>query len=398
VPSFGADGRGNTGGVNASDLLVIGSGPAGISAAESFREHDANGSIVILTDDPDHPYERPPLSKDYLRGETDEVAMHDAQWFAERRIELRHVGRVDGIGVTARTVSVGGQDMRYRSLVLACGSGPTPMPIPGGDKPLQLRSLADAARLREAGRAADSAVVIGAGFIGCEAAASLAMRGVNTTVVAPDAAPQITRLGPDAGARLRGLLEDAGVRYVGDVAVRAIDDGAVHLDNGVTIDTDLILAATGVTPRIDLAKRASLAIEDGRIVVGADMRTSVDGIYAAGDVALTFNTTADRHVAVEHWQDAMDQGAVAGANAAGASAQWDSVPGFWSTIGDATIKYHAWGDGYERCRMLDRNTGFTVWYESGGTAVGVLTYNADDDYDQGEKLIAGGRPAPVPMT
>ncbi|CNI33999.1 NAD(P)H-nitrite reductase [Mycobacterium tuberculosis] len=120
-------------------------------------------------------------------------------------------------------------------------------------------------------------------------------------------------------------------------------------------------------------------------------------MYAAGDVALAHHDVAGRPLAVEHWQDATDQGAVAGACAAGQHAKWDTVPGFWTSIGDATVKYHAWGDGYERSRMLAHPDGFTVWYEAGGAVVGVLTYNADADYDLGERLITEHRPAPVPM-
>jgi NADPH-dependent 2,4-dienoyl-CoA reductase/sulfur reductase-like enzyme len=136
-------------------------------------------------------------------------------------------------------------------------------------------------------------------------------------------------------------------------------------------------------------------MKESRIVVGADMRTSAPDVYAAGDVAFAYNTASRRHLAVEHWQDAMDHGAVAGAQASGGHATWHAVPGFWSTIGDATVKYHAWGDGFDSSRVMDRDDGFTVWYEADGKAVGVLTCNADDDYDLGEKLIAAGRPAPV---
>ncbi len=150
----------------------------------------------------------------------------------------------------------------------------------------------------------------------------------------------------------------------------------------------------GVKPSSDLAE-AGLKVDQSRIVVGADMATSVDGVYAAGEVALAYNTTARRHLAVEHWQDAVDQGAIAGAGAAGRRETWDGVPGFWTTIGEATVKYHAWGDGYQCSRLVDRDDGFTVWYESEGTAVGVLAYSADDDYDSGEHLIEESKPAPL---
>lgn len=380
--------------MNAPGLIVIGSGPAGVSAAATFRQHNDQLPVHIITADPDLPYARPPLSKEFLRGETDDVALHPDTWFADRSIELVYGAIVEGIDLAERSVIAGGVHHRYQALVLACGASPAPLPVPGGETALQLRSLADAARLRQAGARADSAVVIGAGFIGCEAAASLSLRGVAVTLVAPEAAPQIQRLGPEAAERLVGLLGEVGVRFVGGVAVEAID-GGVRLDNGVTINTDLVLAATGVRPQSGLAEAAGLDVRQSRIVVGPDMATSADDVYAAGDVALAFNATAGRHLAVEHWQDAADQGAVAGAGVAGRSAKWEAVPGFWTTIGHATVKYHAWGDGYQHSRLLQRENGFTVWYEANGATVGVLTCNADEDYDLGQDLIAQSKPAPA---
>jgi 3-phenylpropionate/trans-cinnamate dioxygenase ferredoxin reductase component len=375
-------------------IVVVGSGPAGVSAAEAFRRQHAEPAVRILTADPALPYIRPPLSKEFLRGDTDDVGLHPAEWYDERNIELVHV-RVDGIDIGGRFVTAGGQRHPYRALILASGSAPTPLPVPGGEHAYQLRSLADAERLRSAKDNADSAVVIGAGFIGCEAAASLAMRGVSVTLVAPSASPQEKRLGREAGERLRGLVTATGARYVGGVSVEALSEGAVRLDNGVTIDCDFVLAATGVHPQIDLAEAAGLEVEESRVVVGADMRASAPDVFAAGDVALAFNPTAGRRIAIEHWQDADDQGAIAGDVAAGVESEWDGVPGFWTTIGDATVKYHAWGDGYDRVRLLDHDEGFTAWYERDGATVGVLTCNADDDYDLGESLIKEARPLPV---
>jgi 3-phenylpropionate/trans-cinnamate dioxygenase ferredoxin reductase component len=376
-------------------VIVIGSGPAGVSAAEAFRNYDGARSVRILTEDPDLPYERPPLSKDYLRGDTDDVSLHPPQWFRERAIEVVHGVSLQRIDIAGRRVIAGGSAIPYSELVLACGASPTPLPVPGGDGALQLRSLADAGRLRQAATQASSAVVVGAGFIGCEAAASLASQGISVTLVAPEAAPQQKRLGSEAGEQMLELLRAADVRYVGKVAVESIDGRRVVLDNGTTLDTDLVLAATGVTPNSDAAQEAGLKMKDSRVVTSADMRTSAEGVYAAGDVAWAFNATAGRNVAVEHWQDAIDQGAVAGAAMAGQSVKWDAVPGFWSTIGESTIKYHAWGDGYQNSRLVKHDDGFTVWYVTDNAVVGVLTCNADDDYDLGETLITTGRPAPV---
>jgi 3-phenylpropionate/trans-cinnamate dioxygenase ferredoxin reductase component len=378
-------------------VIVVGSGPAGTAAAESFREHNADAPVRMISADIDPPYARPPLSKEFLRGETDDVDLHPAQWFGEREIQLTFGAPIDRLDLAEHAVYVGDQRHVYDALILACGSAPATPAFPGGERALLLRSLADATALRKAADAADSAVVIGSGFIGCEAAASLAVRGIAVTLVAPEQLPQQKRLGDAAAERLRDLVTLAGARHAGGATVQEITGAGVRLDSGVTIDCDLVLAATGVTPQSRIAADAGLQTRNSRIVVGADMETSAPGVYAAGDVALAYHDVAGRHLAIEHWQDATDQGAIAGANAAGQTMKWDGVPGFWTTIGDATLKYHAWGDGYERSRMLEHADGFTVWYESGDALVGVLTYNADDDYDLGERLIAERRPAPVPM-
>jgi 3-phenylpropionate/trans-cinnamate dioxygenase ferredoxin reductase component len=384
--------------VTQSGVIIVGSGPAGVAAAESLREHDTRVPVRILTADTDLPYARPPLSKEYLRGHTDDVALHPAQWFGDRAIELVTSAPVDRLDLTQHALYVGDQRHTFDTLILACGAAPQAPPIPGGERAQLLRSLADATALRNAAATAASAVVIGSGFIGCEAAASLALRGVPVTLVAPEPLPQEKRLGSRAAERLRDMVAAAGARHVGGVAVEEITDAGVRLDNGVTIDCDLVLAATGVAPQSRIAAEAGLAVRDTRVVVGSDMTTSAPDVYAAGDVALARHEIAGRHLAIEHWQDATDQGAIAGACAAGWPTKWVGVPGFWTSIGEATVKYHAWGDGYERCELRDHHGGgFTVWYESGDAVVGVLAYNADDDYELGEQLIAERRPAPFPI-
>ena len=167
------------------------------------------------------------------------------------------------------------------------------------------------------------------------------------------------------------------------------------MTSGETLEADLILAATGVRPNTELAGLAGVPMQDSRIVADEDLSTGLPQVYAAGDVALAFNTGAGRRLPIEHWQDAEDQGKVAGATAAGDDAAWSGVPGFWTTIGDTTVKYHAWGDGYQDSRMVEHGDGFTVWYEADGAVVAVLTCNADDDYDLGGELIQAGKPAPL---
>jgi len=311
-------------------LVIIGSGPAGLSAAESFRERNRDDPVLMLTANPALPYQRPPLSKDFLRGaaEAGDAELHPAEWFADNAVEVVRSQPVDAIDVTQHLVMSRGSSYPYRWLVVTTGALPSPIPVPGGDNALQLRSLADATALREAASGADAAVVIGAGFIGCEAAASLAMRGVATTLVAPDPVPQAKRLGREAGERITALLTEVGVDYLAGVEVTEIGSRGVHLDNGTSIGCDLVLAATGVAPQADVAAQAGISTRDGRIAVDAGMQTSADNVWAAGDVALAQNSLAGRRIAVEHWQDAIDQGVVAGAAAAGEPGEWDGVPGF----------------------------------------------------------------------
>ncbi len=346
----------------------------------------------VLTADTEPPYQRPPLSKDFLRGDTDNAAMD-----ISRPFETTLKARVDEIDVDRRVVTASGLRYEYDRLVIASGASPQPLPVPGGEKALSLRSFDDATRLRDAATSAKTAVVIGAGFIGCEAAASLAIRGLSVTLIAPDEVPQRKRLGEDAGVRLRRLVEATGARFAGNARVASISDGTVQLEDGTTVAADLVLAATGVKPNAALAESAGITLQNGRIPVGPDMRTAVDGVWAAGDVAFAVNVDAGRALAVEHWGDAMDQGEVAGSSAAGDEAKWTGVPGFWTTIGDTDVKYHAWGDGYQNSRLIERDGGFTVWYESDGAVVAVLTCNADDDYEAGEELITAGKPPPVDM-
>jgi len=161
------------------------------------------------------------------------------------------------------------------------------------------------------------------------------------------------------------------------------------MNDGETLHTDLVLVAGGVSPNGELAASAGLTMDDGRIVVDASMRSSQVDVLAAGDVARAHNATAGRSLTVEHWADAESMGAVAGTVAAGTRAEWDSVPGFWSQIGDHTLKYAAWGDGFDQVHAIDHgHDTFTVWYTRDDVVVGVLTHQADDDYDHGRDLIA----------
>ncbi|MFS0899094.1 NAD(P)/FAD-dependent oxidoreductase [Mycolicibacterium litorale] len=374
-----------------SGLIAVGSGPAGLSAAAAFRERHPNLRVQILTADPAMPYAKPPLSKDFLCGRDHHVDLHTPGWFDRRRLELVRGITVDHIDLDAReVVTRGGRRYPYWNLVLAPGATPVPLDVPGAGNALQLRSLADAVTIRMTALHARTAVVIGGGLIGCEAAACLAGNGIVTTVVAGEPVPLQRRFGLDAGERIAKLLSDCGVRFLGPARVVEVRDDGVTLGDGGALDGDLVVAATGVRPDARLAESAGIRTHGGRIVVNERMHTSAPNVYAAGDVALAYNVAAGRPIPTEHWRDAADQGEIAGTSAAGHPTAWAKVPSFQCAIGEARLKYRGWGLPYERARLVDHRDGFTVWYESGGEVVGVLSLNADEDYRSAADLLGHG--------
>lgn len=382
-------------------LLVIGSGPAGVHAAAAYLEAGGPGPVCLVSADQDQPYQRPPLSKSVLAGEEQaEVTPILEDEAASARIDLRLGTRIDALDTDRRRVRTDdGQELAYERLILATGSEPTA--LPGADPDAQvytLRSLEHGRRLTHAVDDARSAVVVGSGFIGCEAAASLATRGVQTTLVTPEPIPQADRLGGWVGVRIAEWLTSAGVELRTGVHVEGVESpGRVELDDESFIEADLVLAAIGVTQSRPFLLGSGLLIEDGRLVVDETLRTSDARVWAAGDVARAQHAVVDRALSVEHWGDAITMGRLAGGNAAahgpgdtGESESWSDPPGFWSEIGEHTLKYSAWGDGFEEVRVVEHAEGaFTVWYaDTAGELVGVLTHECDDDYERGAELLA----------
>jgi 3-phenylpropionate/trans-cinnamate dioxygenase ferredoxin reductase subunit len=379
-------------------LVVIGSGPAGVSAARAYREAGGSGDVRLLTADTDPPYERPPLSKGFLRGETDDIGLESEEFFTAHDISVSLGDPVVELG-DHRVRTAAGQEHAFTRCVLATGAEPARPDIPGADHAdvRVLRSAKSSRELKKAAADARSAIVVGAGFIGCEAAVSLTRLGVQVTVVCPEDVPQEGRLGRDAGIRILRWLKAEGVSVLRGTTLESIEAGhRIRSDLVPVLDAGLVLLATGIRPRSTLAEKAGLKIEQGRIRTDDRLRTSADDVFAAGDVAFADNAAAGRPLAVEHWGEGLAMGAIAGRNAAGGSEAWADVPGFWSEIGDRVLKYAAWGDGFDHARLVEHDDGaFTVWYERDGAAVGVLTHEADDDYDRGEELIRKGEPAPA---
>jgi NADPH-dependent 2,4-dienoyl-CoA reductase/sulfur reductase-like enzyme len=365
-------------------LAIVGGGPAALSAARAYRKAGGTGAVTLFTPEPDPPYMRPALSKEFLRGETDDVALENGSFYADHGIDLRHGVRVTALDPQLRTLTLDDSEtLGYETCVLATGAEPAR--ITDDASVLILRSLQSARELRARAEHARSAIVVGSGFIGCEAAASLAMRGLDVTLMSDEPVPQAARLGEQAGGRIAGWLEEQGVTLKLGEAVESVED----------LQADLVLTALGIRPNAAVAANAGIETDDGRVVADERMRTSAAGVLAAGDVVLAHNGAAGRRLPVEHWGEALAHGEVAGRTAAGADATWAQAPGFWSSIGERTLKYVAWGDGFDEARLVDHPGGaFTVWYGKGGVTVGVLAHERDEDYERGRELIEKGLPLP----
>ncbi len=381
------------------ELLVIGGGPASLSAARGYRAAGGPGSVGIVGDEKRMPYSRPPLTKELMRDEIteDELPLEDEEWLARQRVALVG-GRAVRLDHAAHRVTLsGGRTLTYDRCVLATGAEPTRLPVPGSDDPAVrvMRSLDDLRELRSRLRPHGAVIVIGSGFIGCEIAASLCRRGHQVALVSDEPSPNGRRLGDTAGDRIAAWLSDEGVELHLGVPVEAIERRADQLHvaaAGASVSAPIVVMATGVAPRSELVAGA-LAVDDadGAVPVDSAMRTALPDVLAAGDVCLAHNEAAGRALRVEHWGDALGQGETAGRTAAGQAAAWSDVPGFWSTIGGRTLKYAAWGDGYDECRFDARQrSAFAVWYGRDGRTVGVLAHECDDAYDEGRRLIAEG--------
>ena len=311
-------------------LLAIGGGPAGLAAARAYRAQDGGGRVAIVSDEHRMPYQRPPLTKELLRGEASEadLPIESAPWLAEQRIDLI-AGRVVTLDADEHVARLsGGRELRYEQCLLATGAEPTRLPVTGADHP-SVHVLRTLDHLRELTARLDDTqrvVVVGSGFIGCEIASSLRQRGQTVTLISDEPAPNAERLGAAAAEIIGGWLADDGVELRLGTAVEAIEhDGSelVVRAGDDRVPGQLVVMAVGVQPRTELAVHAGIELRDGAIPTDAAMRTARDGVLAAGDVCVAANLAAGRPLRVEHWGDALTQGEIAGTNAA---AGWRAVP------------------------------------------------------------------------
>ncbi len=324
------------------DVCIVGAGAAGTAAAEMLRRCGFDGRITMIDAEPDSPYDRPNLSKDYLAGNAPEdwIPLRPPGFYADHDITIVR-GRATGLDLQARRVHVDGQDdVRFDALLLATGADPVRLNIPGGDAPHvhYLRSLADSRSIIQASKGAKKALVMGASFIGLETAASLRTRGLEVHVVAPEARPMERILGPQMGDFIRTLHEQHGVVFHLQTVATAIDGREAVLKDGSRIAADLVVAGIGVRPRTALAEQAGLAVDRG-VTVDAQLETSAPGVFAAGDIARWPDRVTGESIRVEHWAVAERQGQTAARNMLGARERFTAVPFFWSQHYDIPINY-----------------------------------------------------------
>jgi len=366
-----------------SSVLIVGAGAAGNACAEALRAEGYAGPIAMIGAEESGPVDRPNLSKDFLAGTAppEWMPLRGADFYRDNQIELLRGKRVVAIDAHRKSVTLdGGEGRSYGALVLATGAEPVKLQVPGAEAPhvFALRTLADAHGIIARAAASKRAVVIGAGFIGLEVAASLRARGLEVHVVAPEATPLARVLGDAMGAFVMRLHEGRGVIFHLGTTVMAIEAGGVLLAGGTRLNADLVVVGVGVRPEVTLAKQAGLAVESG-VLVDEALRTSASDIWAAGDVARWPDWRTGQKIRVEHWVVAERMGQIAARSVLGAKAVCDIVPFFWSAHYDVTVNYVGHAEGWDRIDVSGRIEAKDVAlaFRRGGQTLAVATVGRD---------------------
>jgi 3-phenylpropionate/trans-cinnamate dioxygenase ferredoxin reductase subunit len=386
--------------IDRQTFAIVGASLAGAKAAQRLREEGFDGRVVLVGAEPERPYERPPLSKEYLRGEAerDAVFVHAASFYDDNAIELRLGESVIDVDADHRELSLDtGARLTFDRLLLATGAEPRRPSIPGSDLEgiHYLRTLADCDALRERLDAGGKLVVVGAGWIGAEVAASARQRGLEVTVIDPLSVPLERVLGAEVGAVYRDIHLDHGVEMLLGHGVVSFDgDGAVErvrTESGRMIDCAAVVVGVGATPRTQLAAAAGLAVENG-IVVDGRLQTGVPGIFAAGDVANHLHPRLGR-LRVEHWDNALHQGPAAARGMLGSAERYERLPYFFSDQYDVGMEYSGHATSWDRVvfRGDPARREFIAFWLAGGRVLAGMNVNVWDVAEPIQALIRSGR-------
>jgi len=387
-------------------FVIVGASLAGARAAQALREGGFGGPLVLIGEEGELPYERPPLSKGYLLGKDarEKIYVHSFDWYAEHGVDLRLNTRVSAIDPAAHEVVLdAGDRVGYAKLLLTTGSSPRRLPVPGADLDgvLYLRTAADSDRIKQVFQSVSRVVVIGAGWIGLECAAAAREAGVEVTVLEAAELPLLRVLGREVAQVFAGLHREHGVDLRLGVQVAEItgSGGAVdgvRLADGTRIDADAVIVGVGVAPNTALAQAAGLDVENG-IRVDGRLRASHPDIYAAGDVANAFHPLLGRHIRVEHWANALHQPLTAARVMLGdADAIYDRVPYFFTDQYDLGMEYSGYvePDGYDQVVFRGDVSGreFVVFWLADGRVLAGMNVNIWDVNEQIQRLVRAGLP------
>ena len=379
--------------------VVVGAGLAGAKAAEALRGHGYGGRLVLVGDEVHRPYERPPLSKDYMLGkaERDKAFVHPPGWYAEHDVELELATSVTSIDrAEHRVVTAGGEPLGYDKLLLATGASPRRLTAPGADLAAvaYLRSLDDSDRIKAALRPDARIAIIGGGWIGLEVAAAARSAGAQVTVLEGAELPLLRVLGPEVATVFADLHRAHGVDLRCSISVTGIEpdgDGAVvRLGDGAGVPADTVIVGVGVSPNTSLAEAAGLRVDNG-VVVDEHLRSSDPDIFAAGDVANAYHPILHRALRVEHWANALHQPDVAARSMLGMDASYDRLPYFFTDQYDLGMEYHGHAEPGDFDEVVLRGdlgarAFFAFWLRDGHVAAG-LHVNQWDDADTVKALV-----------
>lgn len=377
-------------------IVIAGGGLAGATAAFALREQGYAGRVVLVSEEATPPYERPPLSKGYLRGEEplERAFVRPPADYAASDIELLAGRRVMSLDVVARRVELDdGSRLAFDALLIATGSEPRRLDVPGAVRGVHyLRTVADADAIRAAAAEADSVALVGGGWVGSEVAASLRQLGRTVTIVSDPPRPLERVLGPEVAEVYRALHAEHGVRFVtGRVASveSARGQALLRLRDGRTVSADLVVAGVGATPRLELASGAGLAIAEGGIAVDEHLRTAAPDVWAAGDVAAAWHPRLRRRIRVEHWDNAIEQGMAAAASMLGTGAPYARTPYFFSDQFDLGMEYRGFAPRWDRVVLrgdVERREFLAFWIADGRVAA-ALNANVWDAGDELARLV-----------